>query len=217
MTPGPTAGRVQAVCVTHAVKADPGTVGRTGIDKRPRELVEVEVDGVAGDTVCDETHHGGRDKAVYAYSDHDAAWWAGQLGAPVPYGWFGENLRLSGVEVSGALIGERWRLGEQVVLEVTMPRTPCATFGRHVGQQRWVRRFGEAGRVGAYLRVLVPGAVTAGDPVLVQHVPDHGVTAARWFACHDPDDARRLLAAERDGLDLAPALVAYLERSLQRA
>lgn len=214
--PRPGAGVVEAVCVTHAVKADPGRVGRTGIDKRPVEVVDVHGTGVAGDTVCDERDHGGRDKAVYAYATEDAEWWSARLGELVPHGWFGENLRLSGVDVSGAVIGERWRVGEQVLLEVTQPRTPCATFGRHVQQEHWVRRFAEAGRVGAYLRVLQPGQVRAGDAVVVEHVPDHGVTVQGWFTRSDPEDARALVAAGADGLDLAPSLVAFLERSLRR-
>ncbi len=172
--PGP--GVVEAVCVTHAVKPDPGIIGRTGIDKRPVGQVELGTAGVVGDVVADHLHHGGPDKAVYVYAGEDAERWAEELGTPVPPGWFGENLRLRGVAASEAVIGERWRVGEQVVLEVTQPRIPCATFGRHVGQERWVRRFSEAGRVGAYLRVLRPGTVRAGDQVVVEHVPDHGVT-----------------------------------------
>ena len=217
--PAPRSGRgvVEAVCVTHAVKADPGRVGRTGIDKRPVDSVDIHPLGVAGDTVCDERDHGGRDKAVYAYATEDAEWWSEELGVPVPHGWFGENLRLAGLEVSGAVIGELWRVGEQVVLEVTMPRTPCATFGRHVQQQHWVRRFGETGRVGAYLRVLRPGRVRRGDQVRVEHVPEHGVTVGGWYVRSDLDDARALLAAEERGLDLAPGLVAYVERALRRA
>ena len=210
-------GVVVAVCITHAVKPDPGIVGRTGIDKRPVDVVEVHRSGVGGDVVTDEVHHGGPDKAVYAYADADADWWSAELGVDVPHGWFGENLRLRGMRVSDAVIGERWRVGEQVLLEVTQPRIPCATFGRHVGQERWVRRFSEAGRVGAYLRVLRPGTVRAGDQVSVEHVPDHGVTVAGWFSGQDPADARLLLEAGERGLRLAPALLVFLQRSLKRA
>ncbi len=216
-TPRGGAGVVEAVCVTHAVKADPGIVGRTGIDKRPVDAVEVLTTGVVGDTVADDVRHGGPDKAVYVYTSEDAQWWSGELGVDVPSGWFGENLRLRGVQASGAVIGERWRVGEHVVLEVTQPRVPCATFGRHVAQERWVKRFSAAGRVGAYLRVLRPGTVRAGDQVVVEHVPDHGVTVQGWFCRQDPDDARTLLAAAEAGLVLAPSLVAYVERAIGQA
>lgn len=216
-TPRTPPGVVEAVCVTFAVKPDPGIIGRTGVDKRPVASVELLPSGVAGDVVADHIHHGGPDKAVYVYASEDAEWWAGRLGHEVSHGWFGENLRLRGVQASGAVIGERWRVGADAVLEVTQPRTPCATFGRHVGQERWVRRFGEAGRVGAYLRVLVPGSVRAGDQVLVEHVPDHGVSVQRWFQHRDPEDARALFAAAEQGQHLAPSLVEFLERSLKQA
>jgi MOSC domain-containing protein YiiM len=208
-------GVVEAVCVTFAVKAD-GPTDRTGIDKRAVEVVVLRDGGVEGDSVLDTRDHGGRDKAVYAYDGEDADWWAEQLGRDVPPGWFGDNLRLRGTAVTGAVIGERWRIGDQVVVEVTQPRVPCVTFQRHTEEPHWVKRFAEAGRTGAYLRVLTGGEVRAGDRVVVTHRPEHGVTVGRWFVEQDPADARALLAAEQDGLDLAPSLVAYLERSLRR-
>ncbi|WP_380167688.1 MOSC domain-containing protein [Jannaschia sp. R86511] len=216
MTPGPT-GTVEAVSVTWAVKADLPT-DTTGIDKREVPVVTLTPAGVEGDRVQDTRHHGGRDKAVYAYAGEDADHWAAELGRDVPPGWFGDNLRLRGVAVSEALIGERWRLGDDVLVEVTQPRVPCMTFQRHVDEPRWVKRFAQANRVGAYLRVLQPGQVRAGDAVRVMHRPAHGVSAARWFGEQDPADARRLLdAQERDGLELAPSLLAYVERALTRA
>lgn len=223
MTPGPStaetvpaAGTVEAVSVTWQVTGE-GT-RTTGIDKREVEAVTLTEAGIEGDAVCDTRNHGGRDKAVYAYAREDADRWAAELGRDVPPGWFGDNLRLRGVEVSHAVIGERWRLGRDVLVEVTQPRVPCVKFQRHVGQERWVTRFARANRVGAYLRVLVGGRVRAGDAVVVEHRPSHGVTAARWFAEQDPADARRLLdAQEQEGLALAPSLAAYVERSLARA
>ncbi|MFC5380047.1 MOSC domain-containing protein [Aquipuribacter nitratireducens] len=206
--------RVLAVCLAPAATPD-GRGGLSGIDKRPVDVVRVTVDGVVGDRVLDGRHHGGRHKAVYAYAAEDALRWSAELGREVAPGWFGENLRLAGVDLVGAVIGERWRVGDAVEVEVSMPRTPCATFQHHVGEPHWVRRFTEAGRVGVYLRVLVPGEVRPGDPVEVLHRPSHGVSAGRWFTEQRPDDARALLDAERTGLELAPDLVAYVERSLR--
>ena len=45
--------------------------------------------------------------------------WERELGRSLTNGVFGENLTTSGLDVSGALIGERWRIGPEVVLEVT--------------------------------------------------------------------------------------------------
>lgn len=215
----PAAPRVLAVCVVHEVKPDPqGRIGRTAIDKRPAAgPVEVGPLGLTGDTQCDTDVHGGPDQAVYAYAESEAQRWAGELDRPVPPGWFGENLRLDGVPVTDAVIGERWQLGA-LQAEVTMPRIPCATFARHVDQERWVKRFTARGDVGAYLRVLVPGPVTAGDPVHRIGVPEHGVTVREAFAAitNGPADLDRLRALLAGGDGVAAVLRGELERRLAR-
>jgi MOSC domain-containing protein YiiM len=162
-------------------------IGRTSIDKTSAPgPVDVGPLGLDGDEVSNRRHHGGVDKAVYAYAREDLDRWAERLGAAVPDGQFGENLTTQGLDVNGAEIGERWRVGDDVVLEVTMFRTPCQTFKAWLGrtgydETAWVRRFTEEGRPGAYLRVVVPGAVRAGDPIAVVHRPDTGVTVSSWF------------------------------------
>ncbi|MBQ0915401.1 MOSC domain-containing protein [Streptomyces sp. RM99] len=164
--------------------------GITGIDKRPVEgAVRVTApgskgtgaSGLAGDAVCDTRHHGGTDQAVYAVAREDLDDWERELGRPLPNGSFGENLTTAGVDVSGALIGERWRIGPGLVLEVTSGRIPCRTFQGHLGEKRWVKRFTEKGAPGAYLRVVEPGEIRAGDPVEIVHRPGHGVTVALQF------------------------------------
>ncbi|MFG3388355.1 MOSC domain-containing protein [Streptomyces rochei] len=164
--------------------------GVTGIDKRPVEgAVRVTApgskgtgaSGLAGDAVCDTRHHGGTDQAVYAVAREDLNDWERELGRPLPNGSFGENLTTAGVDVSGALIGERWRIGPGLVLEVTSGRIPCRTFQGHLGEKRWVKRFTEKAAPGAYLRVVEPGEIRAGEPVEVVHRPGHGVTVALQF------------------------------------
>ncbi len=175
-------GRLLAACVVSRLHPDAGTVGTTAIDKQPVEgAVKVGRRGLYADVQADRTHHGGEDQAVYAYAAEDADWWAEQLGREVPAGFFGENLRVAGLEVSNVRVGERWRIGagsDAVVLEVTHARTPCLTFARWMGRNGaipesagWVRRFSEARRLGTYLRVLTPGRVRPGDPIDVIPAP----------------------------------------------
>src|SRR5258705_7281395 len=87
----------------------------------------VRVDGVnvAGDQQADLRVHGGPDKAVYAYASEDIAWWGAQLGRELPYGMFGENLTTSEIDLAGAVIGERRRIGT-VELDGSPPRLPCS-------------------------------------------------------------------------------------------
>ncbi len=151
-------------------------MGVTAIDKRHVEgSVRIGPYGVYADVQADRKHHGGLDKALYAYAQEDAEYWEQELGRALPPGWFGENLRVAGLDVNRALIGERWRIGASVEVEVTMPRTPCQTFARWVGgdeQRGWVKRFSQARRLGPYLRVVQRGRVQAGDEIVVVHRPD---------------------------------------------
>lgn len=162
-------GLVLDVCVVHRLRPDPGAVGVTAIDKQPvTGPVKAGPYGLYADVQADRKHHGGLDKAVYAYAAEDAEYWSGELSRPTPPGWFGENLRVSGLDVSGARIGDRWRIGERLVVEVSGPRIPCQTFARWVGgadERGWVKRFLQAGRPGAYLRVVDAGPVAAGDAI----------------------------------------------------
>lgn len=137
--------------------------------------------GVAGDAVCHTRHHGGDHQAVYAFAREDLDDWERELGRTLASGAFGENLTTEGLDVSGAKIGERWRIGSEVVLEVTCGRIPCTTFQGHLGEKGWVRRFTRKGAPGAYLRVIEPGEIRAGDPIEIVHRPDHEVTVSFQF------------------------------------
>jgi MOSC domain-containing protein YiiM len=183
---------------------------RTAIVKRPVEgparLCET---GLDGDEQADRENHGGRYKAAYAYAREDQAWWADELGRDVPPALLGENLTTAGLDVSGAEIGERWRIGAAEVA-VSGPRVPCRKLAARIGDPLFVRRFVRAGRPGAYLTVISEGDVQAGDPVEVLERPGHGVTVATWFT---------VALLERGRLDeleparpwFNPELVAFLE------
>lgn len=188
---------------------------RTGIDKRPvTHPVEVRAPGpreaglgggLVGDAVLDQREHGGDDQAVYAYAREELDAWAAELGRPLTDGVFGENLTTLGVDVDGALIGEVWQVGDEVRLEVSRPRIPCATFEHWMGEPKWIRRFTEHGRPGAYLRVLAPGRVRAGDRITVLSRPEHGVSVAMTFRALtlEPDLLPRLLKAPQLAVELA--------------
>jgi MOSC domain-containing protein YiiM len=169
--------------------------------------VRVEGVNLAGDDQADRRVHGGRDKAVYAYASEDAAWWAQELGREIVPGMFGENLTTEGVDVSGAVVGERWRIGT-VELEVCQPRIPCFKLGVRFGDPLMVRRFGEAARPGAYLRIVAEGELGAGDPVEVLGRPEHGVTVALVSRAILLDDSLRARAAAAP--ELARGLAKYL-------
>ena len=179
-------GRIESVNVGTARPRGAGP-RRTGIDKRPTAgPVRVEVpgparSGLAGDVICEAKHHGGPDQAVYAYAREDLAGWERRFGHELRAGFFGENLTTSGLDLTGAVVGETWRVGQRLLLQVTLPRVPCATFTGQVGRRGWVKEFTAQGACGAYLRVLEPGEVRAGDPVTVLERPDSPVTIGLAF------------------------------------
>jgi MOSC domain-containing protein YiiM len=169
-------------------------VGTTGINKQPvAGAVAVRPpgpkttglhSGLVGDRIFDIEHHGGDEQAVYAYAREDYDWWQERLGRELPAGLFGENLTTLGVDVNGAVIGEHWLIGDGLVLEPTFGRIPCATFQYKMAEPHWTKTFTRENRTGAYLRVVEPGDVRAGDPVTVVDRPAHGVTIATAFRAY---------------------------------
>jgi MOSC domain-containing protein YiiM len=139
--------------------------------------IRVEGVNLGGDQQADRRVHGGPEKAVYGYAREDADWWQDVLGIDIANGMFGENLTIEGLDVSGAVIGERWRIGS-AELEVCQPRLPCSKLGIRFGDPKMVKRFAQASRPGAYLRIFAEGELAAGDELEVTHRPEHGVTVA---------------------------------------
>jgi MOSC domain-containing protein YiiM len=178
----------------------------TGIGKRPQSgPVDVRApgpkvgglgSGLVGDFIGDSRHHGGDGQAVYAFAREDLDRWEQRLDRDLPNGFFGENLTLRGLDVADARVGERWRIGDEVVLRVTSPRIPCSTFRGWVGEKGWLKKFTADARPGAYLAVVRPGKIRAGDTVEVVHRPEHQVTVSVVF---------RALTTERE---LLPSLLA---------
>jgi MOSC domain-containing protein YiiM len=172
-----------------------GEMVPTGIWKVPVEgRVAVRGVNIEGDEQADRSVHGGPDKALYAYAREDTDWWERELGRELPHGAFGENLTLGGVDVTGALIGERWRIGS-VLLEVSEPRFPCWKLGVRFSDPRMLKRFAAARRPGAYLRIAEEGELAADDAVEIVERPDHDLTIGGFANAYleDRDALARLL------------------------
>ncbi|HEY3926266.1 MAG TPA: MOSC domain-containing protein [Acidothermaceae bacterium] len=178
-------------------KAMPGKSGMSSIDKRGAQgRVAVRRLGLDGDSQMDTANHGGPEQAVYAYAMEDLDDWAGLLDRELRPGQFGENLSTRGIDVTGALIGETWRIGS-TLLQVSRPRFPCVVFQNWLEEPHWVKRFTDDGRPGAYFRVLEEGDLGAGDDIVIQDRPDHDVTIGLVFRARTTDRSLipRMLAA----------------------
>jgi MOSC domain-containing protein YiiM len=199
-TNGAAPARLISVNVGLPKALDTGTrVVETAIWKAPVEgRVRVRGINLDGDRQADLSVHGGPDKAVYAYAIEETRLWEGELGRQLGPGAFGENLTTEGVDVSGALIGERWRVGT-ALLEVVQPRLPCFKLGLRIGDPLFVKRFGRASRPGAYLRIVAEGELGAGEAIAVERDAgqDHAVSVrlVSDAILNDPGLAPRALAA----------------------
>ena len=192
----------------------------TGIDKQPRPFLDLEVpgpnygdgSGVVGDSIGDHAHHGGAAKAVYAVAREELDYWEGTLNRVLRDGYFGENLTTEGISWPNMLINQRIQVGE-CVLEVSIPRTPCATFSGWMDEPGWLKSFTERGDCGSYLRIIEPGRITPGDEITLIGRPDHDITMGMAFAAKmgDKELARRVV----DAGCLAPVHHDQLVKSLQ--
>ena len=202
---------IRAVCIGSArsYRFSPDREEQSGIDKRSvAGEVPVGAEGLEGDTQVDRRFHGGVDRAIYAYAQTDADHWIGALRREVPPGLLGENLRIDGLDVSGARIGERWRTSRGLVLQVTAPRMPCRTLQGFLDVADMMARFNAAGRPGAYLRVIEVGTVAAGDTLRVERdaaaaaAPSVAEVMAWRRGSTTSEQLRRLAALEPLAADL---------------
>jgi MOSC domain-containing protein YiiM len=181
--------------------------GQTAIDKRPVDVATLRApgpkrgglgSGLVGDSIGDPRHHGGDRQAVYAFAREELDYWEGRLGGPLASRSFGENQTTTRLDVDASLVGDRWAVGDEVVLEVTGPRIPCRTFAAWLGVRGWIKTFAEIGRTGAYLSVVAGGEVRPGDEIWLVSRPEHDIDVPLSFRAFmgDLDAAERLLAAE---------------------
>lgn len=192
---------------TNRARSQPDPAGAdrvSGIDKRPVAQLAVfepgpsygDGPGVVDDVVGDSKHHGGAQKAVYAFAREELDWWAAELGVDLPDGSFGENLTTQGIDLERLLINQQVRIGS-ALLEVSVPRQPCRTFAAWTGQPQWIKTFANHGRCGVYFRVTEPGIIRAGDRLELVGSPEHDIDMITAFrsAMGDMTAARRVYDA----------------------
>ncbi|WP_299005141.1 MOSC domain-containing protein [uncultured Shewanella sp.] len=157
----------------------------TGIFKQPIDgEVAIEKLNIMGDEQADRIHHGGEDKAVYAFSFHHYDYWKPILNKrQLSNGSFGENFTISNLFEENIHIGDQLRIGT-ALLEVSQPRVPCYKLGLALDNKDVVKLFTKNCRTGIYFRVLEPGIAKTGHSVLIEKKSSHGVTIKDLFQAY---------------------------------
>jgi MOSC domain-containing protein YiiM len=141
----------------------------TGIIKTPIPgPVRVRALNLDGDRQADLTVHGGIDKAVYLYPSEHYDFWQQALGQELPWGAFGENLTVTGLEEKSISIGDHLGIAT-AVLAVSQPRLPCFKLAAKFQRDDMIQRFLDSRRTGFYARFLHEGEPKAGDTIVVIH------------------------------------------------
>lgn len=175
----------------------------TGFFKQPiTEPAFARVNGIDGDGQADRAVHGGPDKAILAYSFDHYPYWQEILNVdPLSTGAFGENFTVAGVTENDVGIGDIWRVGESVIVQVSQPRQPCWKLARRWQRKALAVEVQDNGKTGWYFRVLEEGPVQAGMSFELIERPhaDWTVARANEIMHHD----KRNVAAMRELAALA--------------
>jgi MOSC domain-containing protein YiiM len=177
--------RMRIVSVNASLPVEVEHAGKrveTGIFKEPVDgPVRVSKENLSGDRQADLVNHGGRDKAVYAYSFDNYAYWQELLGIDrLRYGQFGENLTVSGLDESVVYIGDHIRAGD-LLMAVTQPRVPCYKLGIRLDNRDVPKLFSKSARTGFYMRVLEVGTVEAGDEIEIVQRGEGAIPVRKLF------------------------------------
>jgi len=142
--------------------------------------VTITSSAIPGDAPSDLQNHGGPDNVVLAYDAHHYPVWRERLSMPeIAPGSFGENFAVTGFSDDTVCIGDIWRVGTTLTLQITQARQPCYKLARRLVQPHIVKLVRENSWGGWYLRVLAPGPAEADMPIQLTHRPHPDWTAAR--------------------------------------
>jgi MOSC domain-containing protein YiiM len=119
-------------------------------------------EGLLEDDQADRRNHGGSDKALCVYSNDHRDFWTEQLG-DFTDGAFGENLTIEGASEDDVYVGDIYKIGEEVLVQVSQPRQACWKLARRWKIKDLSKQVEVSAKTGFYFRVLKPGFIEAGQ------------------------------------------------------
>ncbi|WP_444941292.1 MOSC domain-containing protein [Microbulbifer sp. ANSA003] len=143
-----------------------GKTVTTGIFKKPAQgKVFVGKNNLEGDEQADLKNHGGKDMAIYAFSNDHYPCWEDLLGRKgLKYGAFGENLTVEGLREENIFVGDQFRIGS-CILEVSQPRIPCFKLSMALDNDAAAKILTSSFNCGVYFRVVKEGHIKEGDSI----------------------------------------------------
>ena len=147
-----------------------------GVPKQPLPEALVTALGVEGDGHAHPEIHGGPDRAVLLITAEGIEELAA-LGFPLTYGSLGENFTTRGIGRRDWRVGQRWRIGADLLIEITKRRAPCKQLnvygpGLQAAIYDALTEAGDPaspkwGLSGVYASVVAPGLVRPGDAIVL--------------------------------------------------
>ena len=173
------------------------SVSAGGVPKLPVERAWVGRFGLEGDKHRESGIHGGPHRAVCLFGMEVIERLQAE-GHPIEPGGAGENLTTSGIDWSLLPIGAIARVGDEVVLEISSPVTPCATQVNNFRDGNFNRilidRHPADSRM--YARVVREGHVAPGDSIRVDPPrADSTATDEELLGRLDRAETKSMLAA----------------------
>lgn len=143
-------------------------VSSGGVPKHGISQVEITAAGLTGDRQHNLKYHGGPDRAVCLLAQEIIDDLTAQ-GHPIRPGSTGENITIAGLDWSTLIPGVRLTLAGHVVLEITSYTAPCSKITKSFlnAEIDGLNQLKHPGRSRLYTRVLTPGTVAVGDPVMI--------------------------------------------------
>ena len=135
-------------------------VSEGGMPKLPVPAAKVARDGVEGDWQKNRKYHGGPNRAVCIFSE-ELYEWLRDKGIDLKNGSVGENFTTRGLELNQLNKGDRLRIGDACIIEITDVRIPCSSL------KKWDADLPEliVGRSGWVAKVIEEGEVKPGDSI----------------------------------------------------
>lgn len=150
-------------------------ISRGGVPKLPIAEARVTAEGLVGDLHDDTQNHGGPMRALCLFTLEEIERLSGE-GHPIYPGAVGENVTLSGLPLEALTPGARLALGEETLIEVMLPATPCKTIRDAFtdGDFNRISPKTHPGESRMYARVLREGTIHIGDSarIIAEGQPD---------------------------------------------